>query len=103
MDKKAGKYISYKLKLIGVTHSDIAKQSNLSTSIISHVLNARKSSERAESAIAKALGYESFSDLLEEAKREVEKQATARRSECKLIPIGTARSQRDAVGGSVGN
>ena len=74
MDKKAGKYISYKLKLIGVTHSDIAKQSNLSTSIISHVLNARKSSERAESAIAKALGYESFSDLLEEARREVEKQ-----------------------------
>lgn len=74
INKKIGKYISYKLKLAGITHNEIAQSSNLSTSIITHVLNARKSSERAELAIAKALGYESFSILEAEAKEEVERQ-----------------------------
>ena len=74
INKKLGKYISFKLKLAGITHNDIARKSNLSTSIITHVLNARKGSVRAEAAIAKALGYESFSDLVEEAREEVERQ-----------------------------
>lgn len=73
INKKIGKYISYRLKLEGITHNDIAKQSNLSTSIITHVLNARKSSTRAESSIAKALGYESFNILKEEARNELER------------------------------
>lgn len=74
ISKQACKYISYKLRLNNITYKDIAKSSSLSYSSISQVMNASKRINRAESAIAKALGYESFSDLLEEAKREVEKQ-----------------------------
>ena len=42
ISKQVGKYISYKLKLKGITHNDIAKSANLSTAIITHVLNGRK-------------------------------------------------------------
>ncbi|WP_304354795.1 hypothetical protein [Brachyspira innocens] len=41
ISKQVGKYISYKLKLKGITHNDIAKSANLSTAIITHVLNGR--------------------------------------------------------------
>ncbi len=34
ISKQVGKYISYKLKLKGITHNDIAKSANLSTAII---------------------------------------------------------------------
>lgn len=74
INKKLGKYISYKLKLIGVTHNDIASSSNLSTSIITHILNGRKRSSRGEKAIAKALGYDDFESLVEEAEAMISKE-----------------------------
>lgn len=71
MDKRAGKYISYKLKLHGITHNDIAKSANLSEAIITHVLNGRKSSQKAKKAIAAALGYSDFKILEYEAVKAV--------------------------------
>lgn len=66
--KQVGKYISFKLKLAGITHSDIAKSFNLSNAIITHVLNGCKHSERAEKAIAQTLGYDNFGTLEREAR-----------------------------------
>ena len=71
ISKQVGKYISYKLKLKGITHNDIAKSANLSTAIITHVLNGRKSSQKAKKAIAAALGYTDFRILEYEAVKAV--------------------------------
>lgn len=74
LDRKACKYISYKLRLKNITYKEVAKSSGLSYSSISQILNGSKRIKRAETAIANALGYESFSDLVEEAREEVERQ-----------------------------
>lgn len=67
IDKKVGKYISFKLKVKNITYSDVANSAGLSISIISEILNGRKSSPRAKKAIAAALGYADFKILEYEA------------------------------------
>ena len=71
ISKQVGKYISYKLKLKKITHNDVAKTANLSTAIITHVLNGRKSSQKAKKAIAAALDYTDFRILEYEAVKAV--------------------------------
>ncbi len=78
LDREACKYISYKLRLKNITYKEVAKSSGLSYSSISQILNGSKRIKRAESAIAASLGYESFSDLVEEAKREVARQTNSK-------------------------
>lgn len=63
LDKRAGKYIAYRLKTKKITYSDVATSAKLSYSIINHILNGRKRSKKAEAAIAKALGYKTFEAL----------------------------------------
>lgn len=71
IDKKVGKYISFKLKVKNITYSDVANSAGLSISIISEILNGRKTSKRAEKAIAAALGYTDFRILEYEAAKAV--------------------------------
>lgn len=82
MDKKAGKYISFRLKLKGITHNDIAKSANLSEAIITHVLNGRKTSKRAEKAIAAVLGYTDFRILEYEAVKAVNDELNKKIDDC---------------------
>lgn len=79
ISKQVGKYISYKLKLKKITHNDVAKTANLSTAIITHVLNGRKSSKRAKKAIATALGYSDFKILEYEAQKAVNNELNKNR------------------------
>ncbi|MDR0662657.1 MAG: hypothetical protein LBF80_01070 [Spirochaetaceae bacterium] len=59
-----GCWLQYQLKLDGFTHSAVAKEANVTVSMVSHFLCGDKDSRRVRTALCKILGYQSFESLI---------------------------------------
>ena len=55
-----GCYISYMLRVRGITQDDVARKAGLTQKSVSAFLRGVKNSEKVKTAIAEALGYPSF-------------------------------------------
>ncbi len=63
-----GCWIQYQLNLRHITQASIADKACCSRGIVSHFLNARKNSPTVRVALAEALGYKDFEQLLIDAR-----------------------------------
>jgi hypothetical protein len=65
-----GCWLQYQLKLNGFTHYTVAKEANVSPSMVSHFLCGDKDSSRVRTAFCKVLGYRSFESLIKNVPQE---------------------------------
>ena len=65
---KEGLWISYQLRLKGVTGRSFAAQFGVRESTASQVINGRRSSRRLEEALRQTLGYPSFEAMIAAAR-----------------------------------
>ena len=59
-----GKWITYQLRLRGITHIELAKRAGCSRPLVSNVLAGRASSSKVYTALCIILGYSALSELL---------------------------------------
>jgi hypothetical protein len=67
-----GCWLQYQLKLNGFTHHTVAKEANVTTSMISQFLLGIKDSNKVRTALCKVLGYRSFESLIQNVPQENE-------------------------------
>jgi predicted transcriptional regulator len=67
-----GCWLQYQLKLNGFTHHTVAKEANVTKSMVSHFLCGDKDSNRVRTALCKVLGYRSFESLIKNDPQESE-------------------------------
>lgn len=60
---RQGAWIIYQMKLAGISQQTIASNLGVSRQIVQQVVYGLRTSHRVQTAIAKALGYKSWSDL----------------------------------------
>jgi transcriptional regulator with XRE-family HTH domain len=65
-----GYWIKYLMSLRNLRQETIANHAECTTSMISHVLHGRKTSVNVCTALAKALGFKSFDELIATVNRE---------------------------------
>lgn len=63
-DRSQGAWINYQMKLRGVTQEDIAANLAVSRQMVQRVAYGVKTSARVQKAIAEALGYAAWSELV---------------------------------------
>jgi transcriptional regulator with XRE-family HTH domain len=65
-----GYWIKYLMSLRNLTQETIANRAGCTASMVSHILHGRKTSVNVCTALAKALGFRSFDELIVAANRE---------------------------------
>ena len=68
-DRTQAAWIIYRLKLAGVSQSDIARAESVTPTMIRSVIYGRKTSPRIQLAIAHALGCHNWTDLIGDNRR----------------------------------
>lgn len=66
---REGLWISYQLRVAGLTQSDIAAKVGVSGALVGQFLKGKKNSERTKVGIVVALGYSSWEKLHSSARR----------------------------------
>jgi hypothetical protein len=64
INPRKGCWVNYQLRLAGITQAAVAQRAGCNNRTVSDFLRGRKNSERVRKALADALGYESFEQLL---------------------------------------
>jgi lambda repressor-like predicted transcriptional regulator len=64
VEKGQGAWIGYQLKLAGITHKDIAQQAGVHPVSVTQVIHGIRTSGKIQKAVAQALGYDTWSELL---------------------------------------
>jgi transcriptional regulator with XRE-family HTH domain len=63
-NRAQGAWIGYQLKLAGVTQASIGERVKVSRVMVNRVIHGAASSARVQKAIAKALGFSTWNELL---------------------------------------
>jgi transcriptional regulator with XRE-family HTH domain len=61
---KEGMWVSYQLRLRGITHQDIADQLGITRQTVTTILNGQGHSTRIETTLYRTLGYPSFEAMI---------------------------------------
>jgi len=64
-----GCWIQFRLNLLNVKQEDVAKKAKRSIGLVSKVIIGQKNSEAVGAALAQILGYPTYKDLMEAARR----------------------------------
>lgn len=65
LDSAQGKWVTYQLKLRGITHANIAEAAHCSRPVVSNALAGRTSSSKVYTVLCDILGCETICELLE--------------------------------------
>ncbi|MEE3436430.1 MAG: helix-turn-helix transcriptional regulator [Treponema sp.] len=68
LSRSEGKWISYQMKLRGLTQKGVAAKAGKARDTVSNVLNGRISSAAVYSALQELLGYKSMAEMLAAAR-----------------------------------
>ncbi|MDR3341814.1 MAG: helix-turn-helix transcriptional regulator [Treponema sp.] len=61
---REGHWIKYQMALKDITQADIASRVGCTVSMVSRVIHGRKASAKVSMALVKALGYQSFEEMI---------------------------------------
>lgn len=65
-----GLYIRYRLRCVGCSSADVAREIGCTKQMVGHVLSGREHSRRIERAVAARLGYESWNEMVDHLRKE---------------------------------
>lgn len=65
-----GLYIKYRLKCVGCSSADVAREIGCARPAVAKVLSGRSHSRRIERAVAARLGYESWNEMVDHLRKE---------------------------------
>lgn len=65
-----GLYLKYRLKCVGCSSADVAREIGCTKQTVGDVLRGRSHSRRIERAVAARLGYKSWNEMVEHLRRE---------------------------------
>ncbi len=68
-DYEQGAWIGYRLKVYGIRQQDIADKVGVSRQMVQQVAYGLRTSHRVQKAIALALGYDSWAELIANSRR----------------------------------
>jgi len=66
---KEGLWINYRLKLMGITHQNLADRLGVRRDTVTQIIRGIRHSTRIEDAICQTLGYSTFADMIEASRR----------------------------------
>ena len=65
-----GLYLKYRLKCVGCSSADVAREIGCARPAVAKVLSGRSHSRRIERAVAARLGYESWNEMVDHLRKE---------------------------------